>query len=211
MAKPLSPMMGLMTRAHAPVYRARLRALTAEILRHLHPDDRVLDVGCGSGELGRALLEHPHAPAGLRVEGLERVPRSDCAIPVASYDGGRMPYDDGAFDVVIVADVLHHDDDPDALLRECARVASRAVVVKDHQRCGPLARGRIALIDWAANAPHGVPCKFRYNTPSQWRDAASRAGLRPIVELSSMNLYPPLLNLLFGRSLHYFAVLERSA
>ena len=200
---------GLMARMHAPVYRSRLRALVGEVSTRLPAGARVLDVGCGSGALGRAIMDDPRTPGGVRVEGLERVVREGCAIPVTAYDGGRMPFEDGAFDAVIVADVLHHEQEPDRLLAECARVSSRLVIVKDHQVRGPLARQRIALIDWLANAPYGVPCLFRYNTPEGWRETSARHGLRPVVELSSMNLYPPVINLLFGRSLQYFAVLEK--
>ena len=119
-----------------------------------------------------------------------------------------MPFDDGAYDVVIVADVLHHEEDDEALLRECSRVAARHVVLKDHRRQGVLAQSRISFIDWAANAPYGVPCLFRYRTSAEWRDVFTRNGLDVHEELESMHLYPVGVNLLFGRGLHYLAVLE---
>ena len=71
---------------------------------------------------------------------------------------------------------------------------------------GLLARGRVSLIDWAANAPHGVACLYRYNTLAEWRAWLSRHGLSIEEELCSMRIYPPVINLLFGRKLHYWAV-----
>ncbi|TVQ64889.1 MAG: class I SAM-dependent methyltransferase [Phycisphaerales bacterium] len=209
MAEAVGSLKGLMRRAHAPIYRSRMRVLVREIQRCVWEGARVLDVGCGSGALGRALMDDPETPAGVRVEGLERVVREGCEIPVTAYDGGRMPFEDGAFDVVILADVLHHEPDPDALLAECARVSSRLVIIKDHQIRGPLAQRRVALIDWLANAPYGVPCLYRYNTPEGWRAFAARHGLRPDMEHSSMDLYPPVVNLFFGRGLQYFVALEK--
>lgn len=170
--------------------------------------DRVLDVGCGFGALGRAIMDDPACPPGVTVQGLERVVREGTRIPVTGYDGAAMPYDDGAFDVVILADVLHHEADPERLLAESARVARRRLVVKDHVLEGFLARPRVCFIDWAANAPYGVPCRYEYNTLAGWRALLQRHGLALEHEQTSMRLYPPLLNLLFGRRLHYLAVLR---
>ena len=192
---------------HRPIYDKRLEVLVETISPHLRPGDNVLDVGCGSGALGAALLR-ANTGKNLVVHGLEKHRRGGEPIPVVPYDEGRFPFDDCSYDVVIVADVLHHEENPDALLRECIRVARRLVVIKDHQISGPLAYQRICLIDWAANAPYGVRCLFRYNTPAQWTDCLRQLRLHPIVRLNQMNLYPPVVNLLFGRSLQFLAVTE---
>jgi len=202
----IGPLRHLMKLAHGPVYGWRLRVLTDTITPHLTPGDRVLDVGCGVGTLGSALLAHDDRPEGLVVEGLERAPRGGEPIAVTAYEGGRFPFDDGSFDAVIVADVLHHDEDPSAVLAECARVSRRLVIVKDHVLRGPLAKARVSFIDWAANAPHGVPCLFRYNSLEEWRRVPEVHGMRTVDEHKSMNLYPPIVNLVFGRRLQYLAV-----
>ena len=202
-------MKALLAHLHAPIYEERLRVLCELILPHLRDGDRVLDVGCGGGALG-ARLRSEAATRGLKVEvnGLERSPRGGEPINVTSYDGGRFPFSDQAFDVVIVADVLHHEAQPDALLRECVRVSSRNLVIKDHQLSGPLAKMRVSLIDWAANAGYGVPCLYRYNDHREWRLALQHLG--PLVEeRTSLNVYPIGINAVLGRRLHYFAVIGR--
>jgi SAM-dependent methyltransferase len=205
-------MMGSILRMmHRPVYEARVRALSGRIARQLRPGDRVLDVGCGEGTLGAAVQRHPDCPPGVRVEGLENRVRGGEPIPVTAYPGGKFPFPDASFDVVVIADVLHHEEKPDGLMAECARVARRAVVVKDHQISGFLARPRVVFLDWAANNPYGVKCLFRYNTPAQWREAARRHGLRAAVEEGSMrDLYPWGFNTVFGGRIQYFAVLEKA-
>jgi ubiquinone/menaquinone biosynthesis C-methylase UbiE len=198
----------LMRRMHKSVYESRIRALVDVICPHLEKGDRVLDVGCGTGALGRALMDSPHCPPGVHVEGLERVRRGNEAIVVHEYDGVTMPMADASVDVVMLADVIHHEEDPLRLLSEASRVARRIVIVKDHRLGAPFAQQRISLLDWAANAPYGVPCLYRYNTLPQWGEWYKKLGLSVKQEVTSMKLYPPAYNWFFGNRLQYFAVLS---
>ena len=203
----LSP---LFRRLHAPVYASRLTRLTAAIAPHLREGDRLLDVGCGGGALAAALAR---AVPGLHAEGAETHPRGGEPIPVTAYDGRTLPFGDGAFDVLTVADVLHHDPDPVAVLRECARVASRLVIVKDHHPGGhlprlTLAHARICLMDWAANTGYGVKCLYEYPTTAGWRKRFEAAGLHLAAETASLQLYPRPHRWVFTPGLQYLAVGE---
>ncbi len=205
------PLSRLMSALHRPIYESRLRVLVDAITPHLREGDRVLDVGCGVGTLGRALMDGPACPPDVQVDGLERFRRGGEPIPVTQYNGVTIPFEDQSHDVVIVADVLHHEEQPDRLLSECARVARRLLIVKDHIVQGPLAQQRIAFMDWAANAPYGVECLYRYNTPAEWTAVAQRHGFEVVEERSAMDLYPFGWNLVFGRRLQYFAALRPRA
>jgi SAM-dependent methyltransferase len=195
-----------MKRLHAPVYASRLAELVRQICPHLKSGDRILDVGCGYGALGRAIMDSPLCPPDVDVRGLERVKRGGEAIPVDAYDGLTIPHPDGSFDAVLLADVLHHEPDPHRLIAECARVSRRLLVIKDHKVQGLLAQQRIALLDWAANAPYGVPCLYRYNTPAQWADWKQRHRLHPQAERTALRLYPFPYNLVFTSKLQYLGV-----
>jgi SAM-dependent methyltransferase len=123
-------------------------------------------------------------------------------IPVTAFDGIRMPWPDHTFDAVILADVLHHDHDPQRLLGECTRVSRNLVIVKDHLRGGFLAQHRIRLMDWAANAGYDVPVLYKDNK------LRAKVSTRVVEESTSIDIYPPVFNRLFGKGLHYFVVFE---
>lgn len=196
-----------MAMLHKPVYNHRLRVLLDAIIPHLKEGDEVVDIGCGNGTLAAAIAADPRTPPNVRVRGLERYPRGGEPIEVIPYDGARMPLDDRSVDVVIVADVLHHEPNPDHLADECARVAKRLLIVKDHQVKGPLAQQRISLLDWAANAPYGVPCLYRYLTPDEWVGFYERLNMTPTEVKDGMKIYPLPFEPFLGGSLHYMAFL----
>lgn len=197
-------MKALLRTLHAPVYRRRLQVLVELLEGYLAPGETLLDVGCGAGTLGRSLEDN----LGVEVTGLETHLREGCAIPVTHYDGRTFPHPDRSFDTVLLADMLHHEEDPGRILEEAGRVARKRVVVKDHKVDGLLAHPRICLFDWAANAGYDIPCLFQYPTLAGWHALFAGSGLTIRAEERAIHLYPAGLNALFGRRLQYLAVLD---
>lgn len=100
-----------------------------DALADLELDDaeRVLDVGCGSGELTRVLREES---AGT-VIGVDADPAllADVPSPTALGDATRLPFADDAVDLVVCQALLINLPDPAAALSEFARVARDRVTV----------------------------------------------------------------------------------
>ena len=153
-------------------------------------------------------MESPFSPPDVKVTGLERVRRDRPLYAIEYYDGQEIPYSKDAFDVVLLIDVVHHEVDPHHLIDECARVARRVLIIKDHAKEGFLAQQRISLMDWASNAPYGIPCLYRYNTVEEWKLWHERHGLLIHHELDSMKLYPGMMDFFFGGRIQYLAVLR---
>jgi SAM-dependent methyltransferase len=195
---------------HAPVYEKRITVLANEILKFVDEGDNILDVGCGMGMLGKAIITSPKCPQNVRLSGLESHRRGGEVIDVIEYDGKNFPYEGKSFDIVILADVLHHESNPEYLFAECLRVAKRLIFVKDHKVDGLFAHTRISFLDWAANTGYSVKCLFVYKTQKEWKDFWENFPVKLEQEINLMNIYPAGLNLLFGRRLHYCAVLKVS-
>ena len=187
------------------VFDRRTRVLSERLAALLPETARVLDVGCGDGLIDHLIAERR---PDVTITGVDLILRPETHIPVTQFDGKRIPFDDGAFDVVMFVDVLHHTEDPEILLAEARRVASRAVVLKDHTRDGLLAGPTLRFMDWVGNAPHGIPLPYNYWPERRWREAFAGLGLTPEIWLNKLGLYAAPANWLFGRSLHFIARLN---
>jgi len=202
-------LISIMKGLHYPIYKLRLKGLLPYITTYLRDGDRVLDVGCGNGALGRAIMESPLCPARVKVIGLERINRGSELSPVEFYDGQKIPHPEDSFDVVLLADVLHHERDPHHLIDECKRIARRLLIIKDHKIDGVLAKQRITFMDWSSNMQYGIPCLYRYNTAKEWTAWYKQHNLVVDQELHSMKIYPSIINHVFGGPLQYLAVLRK--
>ncbi|WP_284011070.1 class I SAM-dependent methyltransferase [Haloarcula pelagica] len=84
--------------------------------------DRVLDVGCGTGELTRVLREETDGT----VVGVDADADLLAAVgqPTVQGDATRLPFADDSFDLVVCQALLINLPDPGAAVREFARVAT---------------------------------------------------------------------------------------
>lgn len=95
----------------------------ADTLRPAKPGARVLDVGCGAGQVVGRLTE-----AGFEVHGVDvsepNIARArKFSDRCQMYDGKHLPFPDACFASVGALNVLEHVDEPEAFLRELVRVA----------------------------------------------------------------------------------------
>ena len=170
---------------------ARGRLLRA-VAPHMPPGGRLLDVGCGSGDvaffLQSRLSPPPWKRAGpVRAVGVDLKPlhlhhAPRCLGRVAA-DVWRLPFRDASFDVVTASLFLHHFEDGQLarLLRELARLARRAIVVSDLERAWvPHAFGRAVfplVFETKTSVHDGLVSIRRGFRADELREAFQAAGL----------------------------------
>jgi ubiquinone/menaquinone biosynthesis C-methylase UbiE len=112
-------------RAALQAERAATLAARLESLLSLRGDERVLDVGCGTGALAYAV-----APLARQVVGVDSDPamveraRVDAPgnVHVVLGDGEQLPFGEAEFDVAATLRTLHHTAHADRLVAELHRV-----------------------------------------------------------------------------------------
>lgn len=118
------------------------------VTRYLGPvaERSVVDVGCGVGAYHGLLNGTFRSVTGIDVSqrSVEYARQRNPAVDYRTYPGGRMPFDDGAFDVAFASCVMHHVpvNDWAEFTREMARVTRPGglVVVFEHNPFNPVTR-----------------------------------------------------------------------
>lgn len=186
-------------------YNRRVRTLSNHFAALIPRNTHVLDVGCGDGLLAHLITQ---SRADVHLRGIDVLVRDQTHIPVDQFDGQVIPYGDTSFDVVMFADVLHHTEDPMCLLREAARVARLAIVIKDHMLNGRLAGPTLRFMDRVGNARYGVALPYHYWLYEEWLGAFRSLNLTIGLWKQDLRLYPRPLDWVFGRSLHFIAKID---
>lgn len=199
----------LLNRLHGrAVFGRRVRVLSGHLAAAIPTGGSVLDLGAGDGSIAKAIMA---LRPDLIFEGVDVMLRPVTQIPVTLYDGVTLPFSDGAFDYVTIVDVLHHTDDPAAVLAEARRVTKKGVIVKDHRLEGLLAGVTLRFMDWVGNRGHDVVLPYNYLSDRQWDTALAAAGLTRASGTARLGIYPFPFTLLFDRGLHFVARLVPAA
>jgi methionine biosynthesis protein MetW len=97
----------------------------------VEPGSRVLDLGCGEGELLAWLVEHKRVLArGVEISPAQvrRAIGRGVSVFQGDIDEGLVDYPDKAFDYVVLSQTLQETRSPLQVLREMLRVGRRAII-----------------------------------------------------------------------------------
>lgn len=166
------------------------------LLRERSPGNnlRLLDVGTGAADIPRALRRQTaYRNPSLEIVATDVRPeivsvarelaRRSPAFEVGLVAPGLADHDDRSFDVVHASLLLHHQEPPQAveLLREMARVATRAVIVNDLDRAwrwwaGAWLLTRVATANRYTRHDGPLSARRAYR-PDELAELAAQAGL----------------------------------
>jgi len=97
----------------------------------VEPDSRVLDLGCGEGELLQWLAENKHVEGrGIEIDGpkVQRAIARGVSVYQGDIDEGLSGFPDASFDYIILSQTLQETRRPLAVLQEMLRVGRHAIV-----------------------------------------------------------------------------------
>ncbi len=108
---------------------------------------QVLDLGCGEGYVGERISQGMQAEVTLA----DIVDMNKTDLPHVVYDGRRLPWAAGSFDAVVLYFVLHHAQNPRAVIREALRVAPQRVIIVESVCRSSLGCKLLTALDRVAN------------------------------------------------------------
>lgn len=164
-------------------YRTKL--IISAYKRWLSSGDRILDIGCGTGIVAKALMQY--FPIKLTACDIKNY--LFYKLPFIKIEGGKIPVKDNAYDVALLNDVLHHirKEKQKEVLIEAIRVAKKVLVFE----AKPTIIGK--LTDIILNKYHygdlKTPISFR--TVPDWLNLFKDLGLKAdVVKINKPFWYP---------------------
>ncbi|MFH1414646.1 MAG: class I SAM-dependent methyltransferase [Elusimicrobiota bacterium] len=167
----------------------------------------ILDVGCGDGLVSSIIMKQR---PDISIRGIDISTENPCLIPVEKFDGINIPFQTGKTEIVLIVDVLHHLDNPQHLLSEAARIASGAVMIKDHVCDRFLGSNILSFMDWVGNSYLKVNLPYNYWKKQKWLETFADMGFKEedIDWIDDITLYPHPFEWFFGKSLNFICTLN---
>lgn len=97
------------------------------VLKEVGKNKRVLDVGCSEGFLGEELIKKGNKVYGIDIveKNLSVAKKKGLIVKKVDIDTQDLPFEDGFFDAIVLADFIEHVFDTDEVLRRCAKVLKK--------------------------------------------------------------------------------------
>ena len=109
------------------LHQKKVKYLYGLIAPFLKKGGKIMDLGCGSGELTKKISD-----LGFQITAVDVVNKVKVAgVEPVIYDGKKLPFGDKEFDQVLLITVLHHVPEYRELLKEVGRVSREVIIVED--------------------------------------------------------------------------------
>jgi len=136
---------------------------------------RILDLGCGSGIVGRAFADFFQS----EVVGVDIEDKRIVNIPFQIIDGHNLPFKDNSFDIILISYVLHHVSEQEVILKEAKRVGNKIIVFEDLPE-GFLSKLICKFHGISYNKLFGNPNLIFFKSEKDWEKIFDEIGLKII-------------------------------
>lgn len=153
------------------LFPLRRKYLSQKLYPYLEDNKNILDLGSSDGRLAASIQKIlQNETKKVKFIGCDIHVQPKTFIPIVSYNGKHLPFDDNSFDCVLIVDVLHHTNDYLEVLKEAKRVSRKNILVKDHY--WDTAKDFITLkhADYIGNHPYGIPLPNNFLNLESWYD-----------------------------------------
>lgn len=156
-------------------YRKNVLAAIEDLLTNVGSVKRALDFGAGDGWFAHELVR---AGVFAEVAAVDVQLRSRVLVTPTIYDGTRLPFRDGEFELTYAIDVLHHCPTPRAALAEVLRCTRRHFVIKDHTYSSRFGYLALCVLDEMGNRRFRIPSRYMYQHEWEWFPWLAERGFR---------------------------------
>jgi SAM-dependent methyltransferase len=170
-------------------YRERIWEKIRELVEPLRPLQNVLDFGSGDGFFASRWKNALAAT----VTAVDVVERKTSLVAPTLYDGERLPFADGSFDLTYAVDVLHHCRCPLSAISDMSRCSRRFLLVKDHTYQGTAGKLTLAVLDEIGNRRFGIPSLYLYQRNWAWVERIESNGWRRLALLHPLRCHTGIL------------------
>lgn len=178
------------------IYRKAAKKMCQDCQDFIEKGSKILDLGCGSGIVGREFEKFFKA----RIFGIDVEDKRIEKIPFQIFDGFKIPFPENFFDITLISYVLHHVRDPVSLLKEAKRVSKKIAIYEDLPE-GFFSKMRCCFHQLTYNLFFQKERqKFNFKTKKEWEEIFKEIGLKVISSkrvFAPFNLIDPVYRILF--------------
>jgi len=153
----------------------RPKILHDRINPYMSGSTSLLHIRCGNGRVAETFASSQH------VQLVDTIDRNETSLPLATYDGTILPFDNKSFDTSLLINVLSHSKTPIDSLREAIRVTRNRLIVKETVYFNEPQRCFSEFMDWfytcvVGDSSAAQHCNFK--THKDWAEMGRKENLQ---------------------------------
>ena len=170
--------MNLYYRFFSKIYSFAAKRMCLECSDFIKTNSRILDLGCGSAIIANEFQKFFRAEVVGADVGDHRI------LPINFHliDGFSVPFPDKSFDTVLINYVLHHSQNPLALLKEAERVAKDKIIIYEDLPEGFFAKLCCIIHANIFDTFFKNTAKTSFKTKKGWKEVFRNLGLKLFFE-----------------------------